>query len=53
MIRMEKYLRLSSDINMTPFDGQGLTLIHFSAQPEPYLTLDTSPNASTPPPTPP
>jgi hypothetical protein len=31
---------------------QGLTLVHFSAQPEPFLTLKYPLNAYTPPPTP-
>ena len=32
--------------------GRGLTLVHFSAQPEPNLTLNTSPKRLNVPPTP-
>jgi len=33
--------------------GQGLTLVHLSAQLEPFLTLNTSPKRLRPPPAPP
>jgi len=37
--------KFGKDVKFKHFGGprQGLTLVHFSAQPEPFLTLNTSP----------
>jgi hypothetical protein len=40
----QEMLRLTMDLSRAN-TLQGLTLVHFSAQPEPFLTLKTSPKS--------